>query len=228
MKYHTKADSFFTEEEKEQIKVATIGVEARTIGEIATVVIDQSSEYKESEFIGGVFIGGFVSLIITVIFFHASIWAFIPFAFLLFFPARLLFQSVPVLKTALIGRRRKEKSVKERALRTFYERGLYQTKKHTGVLFFLSLLERKVWVLADKGIHGKVQQQTLNKFARMVSKGIQESRTADALCEAITGMGELLWEHYPITDADTDELPNTVMCESGDFSTDGKGCKDSN
>jgi putative membrane protein len=228
MKYHTKADSFFTEEEKEQIKVATIGVEARTIGEIATVVIDQSSEYKESEFIGGVFIGGFVSLIITVIFFHASIWAFIPFAFLLFFPARLLFQSVPVLKTALIGRRRKEKAVKERALRTFYERGLYQTKKHTGVLFFLSLLERKVWVLADKGIHGKVQQQTLNKFARMVSKGIQESRTADALCEAITGMGELLWEHYPITDADTDELPNTVICEPDDSSTDGEGCKDSN
>jgi len=223
MKYHTKADSFFTEEEKEQIKVATIGVEARTIGEIATVVIDQSSEYKESEFIGGVFIGGFVSLIITVIFFHASIWAFIPFAFLLFFPARLLFQSVPVLKTALIGRRRKEKAVKERALRTFYERGLYQTKKHTGVLFFLSLLERKVWVLADKGIHGKVQQQTLNKFARMVSKGIQESRTADALCEAITGMGELLWEHYPITDADTDELPNVVMCEQDDSSMDG-GC----
>jgi putative membrane protein len=228
MKYHTKADSFFTEEEKEQIKVATIGVEARTIGEIATVVIDQSSEYKESEFIGGVFIGGFVSLIITVIFFHASIWAFIPFAFLLFFPARLLFQSVPVLKTALIARRRKEKAVKERALRTFYERGLYQTKKHTGVLFFLSLLERKVWVLADKGIHGKVQQQTLNKFARMVSKGIQESRTADALCEAITGMGELLWEHYPITDADTDELPNTVICEPDDSSTDGEGCKDSN
>lgn len=223
MKYHTKADSFFTEEEKEQIKVATIGVEARTIGEIATVVIDQSSEYKESEFIGGVFIGGFVSLIITVIFFHASIWAFIPFAFLLFFPARLLFQSVPVLKTAFIGRRRKEKAVKERALRTFYERGLYQTKKHTGVLFFLSLLERKVWVLADKGIQGKVQQQTLNKFARMVSKGIQESRTADALCEAITGMGELLWEHYPITDADTDELPNVVMCEQDDSSMDG-GC----
>ncbi len=207
MKYHTKADSFFTEEEKEQIKVATIGVEARTIGEIATVVIDQSSEYKES---------------------HASVWAFIPFTFLLFFPARLLFQLKPAFKTAFIGRRRKEKSVKERALRTFYERGLYKTKKHTGVLFFLSLLERKVWVLADRGIHNKIHQETLNKFAGMVSKGIQEGRATDALCGAITGMGELLWEYYPITDADTDELPNTVICESDDFSTDREGCKDRN
>jgi putative membrane protein len=222
MRYHTKADLFFTEEEKEQIKVTTIGVEARTIGEVATVVIDQSSDYKEAEVIGGVFVGSLVSLIITALFFHASVWAFTPLAFLLFFPARLLFQRVPVLKTAFISKERKEKAVKERAIRAFYERGLYKTKKHTGVLFFLSLLERKVWVLADKGIHGKVQQQTLNRFAMMVSKGIQEGRASDVLCEAITGVGELLWQHYPITDADTDELPNTVICESDDFS-----CKDS-
>jgi putative membrane protein len=222
MRYHTKADLFFTEAEKEQIKVTTIGVEARTIGEIATVVIDQSSDYKEAEVIGGVFVGSLVSLIITALFFHASVWVFTPLAFLLFFPARLLFQRVPVLKISFISKARKDKAAKERAIRAFYERGLYKTKKHTGVLFFLSLLERKVWVLADKGIHGKVQQQTLNRFAMMVSKGIQEGRASDVLCEAITGVGELLWQHYPITDADTDELPNTVICESDDFS-----CKDS-
>lgn len=213
MKYQTKADSFFTESEKEKIKVATIGVEARTVGEIATVVIDQSSEYREAEVLGGVFVGSLVSLLVTVIFFHGSVWAFIPFAFILFFPARLLFQKVPVLKTAFIGKKRKEKAVKGRALRTFYERGLYKTKKHTGILFFLSLLERKVWILADSGIHSKIPQQTLNEFARIVSKGIQDGKASDALCEAIKAVGELLWEYYPITDADTDELPNVVMCE---------------
>lgn len=214
MKYYTKADSFFTEDEREKIKVTTIGVEARTIGEIATVLIDQSSEYKEAEFVGGVFLGSLASLIITALFFHASVWSFIPCAFILFFPARLLFQKVPVLKISFIGKARKEKAVKERALRAFYERGLYRTKKHTGVLFFLSLLEHKVWILADKGIHGKIQQETLNRFARMVSEGIKEGRAPDALCEAINGVGELLWEHYPITDADADELPNAVMYET--------------
>ena len=228
MKHNTIADSFFTEEEKEQIKVTTIGVEARTIGEVATVVVDQSSDYGEAEFIGGVFIGSLASLIVTALFFHASVWAFVPVAFLLFFFARFLFQKVPTLKTVFISKAKKEKAVKERAIRAFYERGLYKTKKHTGVLFFLSLLERKVWVLADQGILGKIHQETLNKFAGMVSKGIQEGRATDALCGAITGMGELLWEYYPITDADTDELPNTVICEPDDFSTDGKGCKDRN
>ncbi len=92
MTYQAKADSFFTEDEKERIKVTTISVEARTIGEIATVVIDQSSEYKEAEVLGAVFVGSLVSLLITATFFHGSVWAFIPFAFILFFPAKLLFQ----------------------------------------------------------------------------------------------------------------------------------------
>jgi uncharacterized membrane protein len=64
----------------------------------------------------------------------------------------------------------------------------------------------------------------MNEYARIVSKGIQEGRAAEALCEAITAVGELLWEHYPITDADTDELPNAVMCESGERSADGEAC----
>ena len=211
--YQAKADSFFTEDEKERIKVTTIGVEARTIGEIVTVVIDQSSDYKEADVLGGVFIGGLASLLASSIFFNGSVWAFIPLAFILFFPGSMIFRWIPALKAVFIGKKRKEKAVKERALRAFYERGLYKTKKHTGVLFFLSLLERKVWVLADKGIHDKIQPQTLNKFAGMVSKGIREKRASDALCEAIIGGGELLWEYFPISDADTDELPNVVVLE---------------
>lgn len=211
MRYCTKADQFFTEEEKEKIKVTTIGVEARTIGEIVTVAVDQSSEYQEAMFLGGIFLGGFAALVITVLLFHASVWAFVPIVFLLFFPSRYLFQKVPALKAVFIGKRRKEKAVRDRAIRTFYERGLYKTKKRTGVLFFLSLLERKVWILADEGIHSKIHQERLDKFARMVSSGIREARTADALCEAITGVGEILWEHYPISDADTDELPNNLQ-----------------
>ena len=53
----------------------------------------------------------------------------------------------------------------------------------------------------------------MNKFAGMVSKGIREKRASDALCEAIIGVGELLWEYFPISDADTDELPNVVVLE---------------
>ena len=87
------------------------------------------------------------------------------------------------------------------------------------MLFLLSHLERKVVGLADKGRYGKIPQGTLNKFADMVSKGVREGKACDALCDAITSVGSLLWEYYPITDADTDELPNGVMYEESNSET---------
>jgi putative membrane protein len=120
---------------------------------------------------------------------------------------------MPILKTAFIGIKRKEDTVRLRAVRAFYEKGLYKTKKNTGVLFFLSLLEKKVWVLADKGIYEKIEQETLNKFARIVSQGIKDGRACDALCESMKKAGELLSRYFPITPDDIDELPDEVMTD---------------
>jgi putative membrane protein len=120
---------------------------------------------------------------------------------------------VEALKKLFIGIRRKEEAVRLRAERAFFERGLYRTKKNTGVLFFLSLLERKVWVLADRGIYEKMDQETLNRYANEVSRGIREGRACEALSQAIQGIGVLLSQHFPITADDTDELPDDVMTE---------------
>jgi len=213
MRAHVKAERFFTTEEKERLKTITREVESRTIGEIVVMVVDRSDHYIEAEVLGGVLLGSLLSLILTVLFFHSSIWSYIPLSFIFFFPCWLLFIRVEVLKKLFIGIKRREEAVSLRAERAFFERGLYKTKKNTGVLFFLSLLERKVWVLADKGIHEKMDQGTLNRFANEVSRGVREGRACDALSQAIQEIGVLLSRHFPITAGDTDELPDDVMTE---------------
>jgi len=211
MKHKVKTEKFFTQEELSRIKETTRSVESRTIGEVAVMIVDSSDRYHEAEVLGGIFLASLVALIATVSFFHSSIWIYISLSFLFFLPSKYLFQKVPVLKIAFIGARRKEHTVMQRALRAFYEKGLYKTKKNTGVLFFLSLLERKVWVLADKGIHDKIEQEALNKFAAIVSRGIREGRACDALCEAIMMSGELLARHVPIAPGEVKELSDGVM-----------------
>jgi putative membrane protein len=213
MRGHPKSERFFTAEEKERLKAITHEVESKTIGEIVIMVVDHSDHYIEAEVLGSVLLGSLLSLILTVLFFHSSIWSYIPLGFLFFFPCWLLFIKVEVLKKRFIGTRRKEEAVRLRAERAFFERGLYKTKKNTGVLFFLSLLEKKVWVLADKGIYEKMDQETLNRFANEVSSGIREGRACEALSQAILRMGGLLSQHFPITSNDTDELPNEVVME---------------
>ena len=213
MRASSKADKFFTAEEKERLKAITQEVESRTIGEIVLMVVDQSDHHIEAEVLGGVLLGSLLSLIVTLLYFHSSIWSYVPLSFLFFFPCRFLFQRIEASKRLFIGVRRKEEAVRLRAERAFFEKGLYKTKKNTGVLFFLSLFERKIWVLADKGIYEKMDQETVNGFAKEVSRGIREGRACEALSKAIQGIGVLLSKHFPITPDDTDELPDDVMTE---------------
>lgn len=214
MKHHVRAGRLFSKAELERIRAATQEAERQTTGEIAVVVVNESSHYRETEILGGVFLGGLVSLILTDLFFHSSVWFYIPLVFILFFPSSMLFKQLPAAKMAFIGTKRKNRAVQERALKAFYEKGLYRTKGSTGVLFFLSLLERKVWVLADKGIHERIKQERLNGFARSISNGIRDNRACDALCAAIAETGALLAEHFPVgLGENIDELTDEVICE---------------
>ncbi|MBI5633798.1 MAG: hypothetical protein HZA15_10005 [Nitrospirae bacterium] len=208
-----KAETFFSEDEKKKVEETVHGVECCTIGEVAVMVVSSSDEYREATVLGSVLLGSGISLVVSEAFLNASLNYFILLSFLFFPLMWVLFKYMPALKTAFVGRQRLEEAVRERALRAFYEKGLYKTKANTGVLFFISLLEHKVWVLADKGIYEKVDQQTLNSFALSVSRGIKESRGCDALCSSIAEAGKILAKHFPLTAGDTNELPNQIMTE---------------
>ena len=213
MKHRLTASDFFSEEEKEKIKATTRDVESRTIGEVVVMVVESSDPYVEAELLGGVLLGSLLSFILTALFFHSSIWSFVPMSFIFFFPSQWFVRKVIPLKALFISRERKADAVRRRAISAFYEHGLYKTRKNTGVLFLLSWLERKVWVLADKGIHEKIGQESLDQVATLVSQGVREGRPCEALCEAIRKMGEVLSEHFPMTPGDTNELPDSVITD---------------
>lgn len=213
MKRRMDTTHFFNEEEKERLKATTHDVESRTMGEIVVMVVESSDPYIEAGLFGGIFLGCIPSLFLTALYFDSSVWSFILLSFVLFFPAQWIVRRFDRLKVWLIGGKRKEDAVRRRALTAFYEKGLYKTKKNTGVLFLLSLLERKVWVLADKGIYEKIGQETLNRFAKIVSQGIKEGQACNALCQALQEVGELLSKYFPIEPGDINELPDTVMTE---------------
>lgn len=211
MKHGLRAEKFFSDEEKKRIRETTRSIESGTVGEVAVMVVESSEHYFDAEVVGAILLSGSLSLAIAALHFHSSVWWYIPIAFLLFFPSRLMFRRFPVFKAILVSSHRKEHAVRLRAVRAFYEKGLHKTKGNTGILFFISVLERKVRVLADSGIHEKIGQETLNRFAREVSSGIKNGRACDALCAAMKDAGELLSQHFPVTADDTNQLPDDVI-----------------
>jgi putative membrane protein len=206
-----KAGNFFTAAEKEAIRMAVEGAESGTAGEIATMVVDHSDSYREAEVLGSVLVAGFVAVIACVVFRHVTIWSFIPVVFLAFYPVRYLFRRFPRLKLPFVGRRRLVHAVRDRAVRAFFEKELHHTRDRSGVLIFISLLERKVWILGDRGINEKIPPHDWHGLARELSAGIREGRACEALCTVIARCGDHLAAHFPRKPDDVNELPDEVL-----------------
>lgn len=145
--------------------------------------------------------------------FTIGLWFFIPVYLFFYFSFKYLFNSYLSLISALIPESQKLFAVKEKAIKEFYKHKLYKTRDETGVLFLISIFEKKVYILADRGIYEKITQETLDKYARDVASGIKEKRTADALVATIKSLGAVLEENFPIKPDDKNELPNAVIFE---------------
>lgn len=211
MKSH-KAHSFFSDEEKERIKRSVESAEGRTSGEIATMVVDHSDRYHEADVLGGLLVSGLAALIISIAIQHETIWSYIPMVAILYIPARLLFIRIPRLKFPFINKARMMHAVRERAVRAFYEKGLYRTRDENGILIFISLLERKVWILGDKGVNRQIPHETWQSHAHEIAAGIRGGNVCDALCAVIEKCGKVLAEHFPRKEDDTNELSDDIIC----------------
>jgi len=205
------AQSFFTAEEQQRIEAAVRAAELETSGEIVPMVVDAAFDYPRAEIFGG----GFFALAIAVWcswwFGHSSVWVFLPVFLAGYLPCKHLVRALPGLKRRFIPGRVLAEEVEEKALVSFLEQGLHATRDHTGILILVSLFERRVHVLADRGINAKVDKHTWDEIVRAVTAGIRRGEACDALCAAIARCGELLAKDFPRKADDTDELPNLIL-----------------
>jgi putative membrane protein len=205
-----KAAEFFSGEEKVRIEAAVRAAELRTRGEIVPLVVDAAYSYPRAEIQGG----GLLALAIAANFswwlYDGSLWVFLAVFLLGYWPCRLLLRSLPPLLRLLIHPAEIDLEVVERAKTAFLDHNLHRTVDGTGILILICLFERRVQVLADCGIHSAVSPETWQKVADLVTAGIKQGRTCDALCEAIAYCADLLAEKFAPRSGDTDELPNLI------------------
>jgi putative membrane protein len=90
----------------------------------------------------------------------------------------------------------------------FHEAGLMETRERTGILIFVSLLERRVEVIADRGVHARVADGTWNDVVERVLAGIRAGHADQGLVAGIRRCGEILAAHFPPRPDDRNELPD--------------------
>lgn len=207
------AKSFFSDDDKKLIEETIGEIEKETSGELAVMVVDRCDSYPEARILAGFVIGGLASLIIADLFFGASLWYFVPCCLLLSGIIGFGVRFTPQLHRMFVLPLRIEQKVKERATRAFFEKQLYRTRDETGVLFFISLFEHRLWVLADKGIYTKISDVILQQSAASVADGMRNGYVAKALCAEMRRIGKVLTQHFPVKPEDKNELPDSVFDE---------------
>ena len=206
-----KSETFFSAAENAEITRTIQEVELQTSGEVAVMVVEQSDSYPESRILAGVLTGSLLALGITDLLLDDSLWGFLPLAATFSLLIAWLTGYLPLVKRFFIPAARLEEMVREQAVQEFFKQGLYKTRDATGVLFFISLFERRVWVLADQGINEKISPESLQAYAADIASGIKEGRAAEALCREIRGIGKVLVQHFPVHSDDINELSDQVM-----------------
>jgi len=207
------ASNFFSTEEQKRIEAAVKAAEEKTSGEIVPMVVDESYEYPRAELIGAGTLSMAVGLLVSWAIGGESIWWFLPVFIVCFFIFQQMIRNLPSLKRKLINPDELTDEVKEKAMVSFVEQGLHETRDKTGILILISLFEHRVQVLADSGINAKVPEHTWEELVDMIIAGLKSENACSAICKAVERCGELLQEHFPMKDDDKNELPNLIIEE---------------
>ncbi len=205
------AAEFFTTEEQQRIEAAVEAAEAKTGGEIVPMVVDSSYEYPRAELIGAGTLALASGLTVSWAIGGESIWWFLPVFLLVFFAFQQLIRRLPDLKRRLIHPDELTAEVKEKALVSFLEQGLHETRDRTGILILISLFEHRVQVLADSGINEVVPEHSWEEIVAIITGGLKTGDACAAVCRAVERCGELLAENVPRRQDDSDELPNLIL-----------------
>ncbi len=217
MKTKSPAESFFSPEEQQRIRDAVHQVELKTSGELVPMVVSESHSYPLAPIRGAALIAFMTALAGTPAvagFFWlqpSNLWVFLGIFFPVFCIVYYLVATCPSLKRLCLINSEMEAEVENSAITAFFTEKLYRTQNANGILIFISLLERRAWILADSGINERIPQERWAEIVAIITRGIREKQQCQALCEAIRKAGEILEKEFPVQDDDINELHDLII-----------------
>lgn len=97
------------------------------------------------------------------------------------------------------------------AFEQFFIQKLNETKKRSGVMLFVSLDEKYVELLADKGISDKVESATWDKIVDDFIGDVRAGKVHEGYLKAIAACQEILKTHFPDVPDDINELGDNLI-----------------
>ena len=196
---------------KAALSAAAQAIEGRSSAEVVVMVRPHSGSYRHAD------------LLLGTLFAWATLWfqLFSPWDFSLesIFVAPVVAAVVtatissrsPLARRLLTRAEERRSAVLIAARAAFVEKGVGLTIGRTGILVFLSLLERIAVVVADKGVRDRVATEAWGAATASIDETFRKGGDGKAVAERILALGDLLAPVLPRAADDVDELAEEVM-----------------
>lgn len=200
--------AFFTPDAQHRTAETIAKIESETSAEVVVAVRKRSDPYRQADYLFGfVFAVGVLALLL-----------FLPQDFAIeYFPldvavgflvGAVICNNVPGLKRLFAGRTTLDRTVRSGALRAFHELGISRTSGRTGVLVYVSILEKRVELVPDIGVDPAAVEGWDGIVGRL--RMAVKHRNLDAFEAALVELGPPLGRVLPRADDDVNELPDAV------------------
>lgn len=105
----------------------------------------------------------------------------------------------------------RDQSARQRAIELFAQLGVWDTEHNSGVLIYVQLVDRRVEIVADRGIGARVGEAFWNAACRRMETAFAAGHFEDGALLALGDITTALTEHFPASDANPDELANAPL-----------------
>jgi putative membrane protein len=187
-------------------------IEKTTDAEIVIVVRGRSGTYRHADYLFGAVLAlvGLLFVLFSPFDFH-TFW--VPFDVVaLFVGGAFVCSRTDLIRRLLTTKKSRANAARAGAAAMFYEAGIANTLAENGLLIYLSLLERRLEVIADRGILKAVPPLKWNNAVFELKK-ISRQANPEGLVQAARDLGRLLAEHLPPTGENPNELADGARIE---------------
>ena len=221
-------DLTLSDADKARISAAVTAAELKSSGEIVTIVAPRSDGYADIAQDWAIFIAflGFAIYVTFEPFYqhllgwvmggwdmpspHAQLIILFIAVLIKYLGTLLLLQWKP-LRLLVTPRFIKRHRVRAQALTAFKVATQQRTVGGTGLLIYLSEEERMAEIIAEAGLHSKVDDTVWGEAMMALIADVRKGRVADGMIAAITLVGDILAAHFPRDPGDVNELPDRVI-----------------
>lgn len=212
-------------EELDAVATWLAEAEAATSGEIVPVIAARSGRYARAESIIAILFALIVLAVAWALFqdvtavggdwstgnnLRLGLTAVTAIVLASFFAGTYVATQVPALVRPFVSRAERLEEVNRSAAEAFRYFRVGRTAGGTGILIYVSLLERVVTVSGDEPISEKLAQGDWEEVRDAILSGLRVSQPAAGLKSAIEKAGALLATHFPAQPGDVNELRNSL------------------